>query len=59
MAASEEQLESMDKDEMEKRLKKAYGILEDAGCHYVIDCIKSLPRVITDINRRLAAGERP
>lgn len=33
--------------------------MRDANAHYVIDTIADLPAVITDINRRIAAGERP
>lgn len=30
-----------------------------SAAHYVIDDINGLPRIIDDINRRLAAGESP
>ena len=30
-----------------------------AGAHYVIDTLADIAPVIADINRRLAAGERP
>ncbi|CDT09210.1 phosphonoacetaldehyde hydrolase [Vibrio coralliirubri] len=33
--------------------------MHEANAHYVIDTIADLPSVITDINRRIAAGERP
>jgi len=33
--------------------------LSNSGAHYVVDDISQVPRVIEDINRRLAMGERP
>lgn len=42
-----------------RNLARSYEILAQAGAHYVIDDINGLPRVIDDINRRLANGERP
>lgn len=33
--------------------------MKGANAHYVIDTIADLPAVITDINRRMAVGERP
>ncbi len=59
MAASEEQLRTMDKTEYDKRLQRAYDILSECGSHYVIDSVIDLPSVINDINRRLAMGDRP
>ncbi|XP_072044811.1 phosphonoacetaldehyde hydrolase-like [Amphiura filiformis] len=59
MAASEEQLRSMDKNEYDKRINRAYDILAECGSHYVIDSVVDLPSVILDINRKLAMGERP
>jgi phosphonoacetaldehyde hydrolase len=34
-------------------------VLTRAGAHYLIDTVADLPAVIDDIERRLAAGERP
>lgn len=59
MAATEEQLASMPREELERKLNRAYDILHDAGSHYVVDCVKDVPAVVKDINRRLASGERP
>lgn len=52
-------LERTDPELYERMLKKSYDILASAGAHYVIDDINGLPRVIDDINRRLANGEAP
>lgn len=47
-------------DEAKAELQAAaVRTLEAAGAHYVIDTIADLPPVITAINARLAAGERP
>lgn len=54
-----EELESTDPELYNRNLKRAYDILGTAGAHYVIDDINGLPRVIDDINRRLANGESP
>ena len=59
MAASEEQLRTMDKTTYDKRLQRAYDILAECGSHYVIDSVVDMPSVINDINRRLAMGEKP
>ncbi|KAK4322884.1 hypothetical protein Pmani_006399 [Petrolisthes manimaculis] len=59
VAATEEELSAMPHDELKRKLKRAYAILEDAGSHYVVDSVRDVPKVVTDINRRLAAGERP
>lgn len=52
-------LESSEPELYERMLSKSYDILAAAGAHYVIDDINGLPRVIDDINRRLANGESP
>lgn len=59
MAASEKEIAEMDPSEYDRKLQAAYDILTKAGAHYVIDSVKDLPPVIEDINRRLAAGEKP
>ncbi len=38
---------------------RAGEVLRRAGAHYLIDTVADLPAVIDDIERRLAAGERP
>lgn len=59
VAATEEQLATMPRQDLEWRLNKAYDLLHDAGSHYVVDSVKDVPAVVRDINRRLALGERP
>ncbi len=52
-------MEKMDKKELEVKIEKARKILNDSGCHFVIDTIKELPGVIDKINQRLALGLSP
>ena len=54
-----EDVEKLSKDEIKKKLTKTHGLLEKAGAHYVIESIAEIEPVIADINKRLAAGERP
>ena len=49
----------MPKKEIARRNNLTKEILQQAGAHYVIDSIAELPKVIDDINKRLARGERP
>ncbi|CAL1535660.1 unnamed protein product [Lymnaea stagnalis] len=54
-----EEDEQLPKEEIQRRLAKSRDILVKSGAHYVIDTIAELPRVVEDINARLARGERP
>ncbi len=49
----------MPKKEIARRNGLTKEILQQAGAHYVVDSIAELPKVIDDINIRLARGERP
>ncbi len=49
----------MPKKEIARRNGLTKEILQKAGAHYVVDSIAELPRVIDDINTRLAGGEKP
>ena len=59
MALNESEINELSDEEYELKIAKSYETLANAGAHYVIDSIAELPPVIEDINRRLAAGERP
>ena len=59
MALNESEINELNEEEYELKIVKSYETLANAGAHYVIDSIAELPPVIEDINRRLAAGERP
>ncbi len=54
-----EELAALSLDELETRREQAHLRLADAGAHYVIDGIWSLPTVLEDIEERLADGEQP
>jgi phosphonoacetaldehyde hydrolase len=54
-----EELAALSIDELETRRERAHLRLADAGAHYVIDGIWSLPWVLEDIEERLATGEQP
>ena len=59
VALNESEINELNEEEYELKIGKSYETLANAGAHYVIDSIAELPPVIEDINRRLAAGERP
>lgn len=59
VALNEEEIAALSVEDYERRLARSYDILANAGAHYVVDTINDLPPVIEDINRRLAAGEKP
>ncbi len=54
-----EQAKAMPAEDLERRVDQTREILRRAGAHYVVDSIADLPGVITDINTRLARGEKP
>jgi phosphonoacetaldehyde hydrolase len=54
-----EELADLSLDELEMRRERAHLHLADAGAHYVIDGIWSLPQVLEDIEERLDSGEQP
>ncbi len=54
-----EELAALSQDELETRRERAHLRLADAGAHYVIDGIGSLPLVLEDIEERLADGYLP
>lgn len=54
-----DEVATLSEDEIERRVARTRGILEQAGAHYVVDSLAELPEVIEDINTRLARGEMP
>ncbi|MBA2115270.1 phosphonoacetaldehyde hydrolase [Bremerella alba] len=42
-----------------ERLKNTASVFQNAGSHFAIPSIEELPRVILQINQRLAEGDRP
>ncbi len=51
--------QALDPGEQQARREQATAQLKAAGAHYVIDSVAGLMPVLDDIERRLAAGERP
>jgi len=55
-----EQWEAMSETERKERQDMSrQKLLKESGAHYVADSIKDLPRIVEDVNRRLALGEKP
>jgi phosphonoacetaldehyde hydrolase len=54
-----DELTALSRAELETRRERAHLRLSDAGAHYVIDGIWSLPLVLEDIEDRLVDGEQP
>jgi len=50
---------ALDPTERRAAADRAGEVLLRAGAHYLIDTVADLPRVLDDIERRLAAGEMP
>jgi len=56
---NEEEVKALDPEDKERRLVRSRERLAMAGSHYVVDGIWDVPAVIDEINRKLAAGEKP
>ena len=54
-----EEAAALSSQDISKRLAMSQDILRSSGAHYVIDTFDELPAVISDINDRLARGEKP
>jgi phosphonoacetaldehyde hydrolase len=59
LGLSAAELANLSPDELDTRRERAHLHLADAGAHYVIDGIWSLPRVLEEIDERLRDGEQP
>jgi phosphonoacetaldehyde hydrolase len=57
--ASREEVAAMPAAEFARRREAAYAKLKAAGAHFVIDSVADLGAALTEIERRLADGERP
>ena len=53
------ELAALDAAVVQEKVQQAYGRLQGAGAHYVIDGIADLPAIVAQINQRLTAGEKP
>ncbi len=56
---NEEEIARLSTEELERRLEGAYGRMQRAGAHYVVDDITAVSDCLDDIERRLARGESP
>lgn len=56
---TEKEIAALPADDYQRRIKRAYTRMHQAGAHYVVDGIADVPGCLDDIQRRLAAGERP
>ncbi len=59
LGLSPTELASLTADEREQRLNRARDNLLAAGAHYVVETVAVLEPILDQIERRLAAGERP
>jgi len=59
MGLSQREVEALPSDLREEKLQRSRERLYQAGAHYVVDGIGDLPRLLNEINARLAVGERP
>jgi phosphonoacetaldehyde hydrolase len=59
MGLTELQIKELDPSVREVRLEKAYKRMHQTGAHYVVDGIGDVMPVLDEINKRLAAGDRP
>ncbi|MCA9430575.1 MAG: phosphonoacetaldehyde hydrolase [Candidatus Omnitrophica bacterium] len=56
---SKSEVDSMDPEQLAVRIERAENRLLAAGAHFIIKTMEEVPSILDEINRRLAAGERP
>ena len=54
-----EDLEALPPEEQASRIERARQTLLAAGAHFVVDSVAAIPRLVPEIEMRLARGERP
>ncbi|MEW6237050.1 MAG: phosphonoacetaldehyde hydrolase [Candidatus Omnitrophota bacterium] len=59
LGLTEAEIKALDPKVLERKRKRAYDRMAQAGAHYVVDSISDVPPLIDAINARLARGERP
>jgi len=59
LGLSEAEFSALAADERSRRMDAVRDKLLDAGAHDVLDTIRDVPRLVEEIDERLAAGERP
>ena len=56
---TEEEIGALPPEDYERRIRRAYQRMLQAGAHYVVDGISDVMPCLDDIERRLANGEKP
>jgi len=59
LGLTEAEIKALDPKVLERKRKRAYDRMAQAGAHYVVDSISDVPPLIDAINARLSRGERP
>jgi phosphonoacetaldehyde hydrolase len=59
MGLAEDVYAALPLEERTKRLEGVRRLLRDAGAHEVVETVRDVPRLVDEIDRRMAAGERP
>jgi len=59
LGLNEAELAQLDPETRERKRRRAYERMAQAGAHYVVDSIADVPPLLDAINARLARGERP
>jgi phosphonoacetaldehyde hydrolase len=53
------EIQELSTEDLQRRLDRVYGRMQQAGAHYVVDDIAAVPGCLDDIEQRLARGECP
>jgi phosphonoacetaldehyde hydrolase len=59
MGLTEQEISELDPEIRQARLDRAYKRMHQTGAHFVVDSISDVLPALDEINKRLAAGERP
>ena len=59
MGLTLKEIDELDPETCERRLKRAYDRLAQAGAHYVVDGIGDVEPVLDEIQARLSRGDKP
>lgn len=59
MGLTLKEIDELDSEICERRLKRAYDRLAQAGAHYVVDSISDVEPLLDEIQTRLSRGDKP
>lgn len=59
MGLNAQEIAKLSEETLATKLTRAYQRMHQTGAHYVVDGIWDVPRILDDIDARLARGERP